>query len=259
VVPPGQQRQRQFTLRNSGAATIAWQLDERASGTPQDVPWLLTSPSSGTLAGGGSQTVTVGVDTTGQAPGIYDATLVVKSNSGRQPEVPIAVRLIVPAYQAAVDAGATAARTDALGDTWGPDQAYAAGSFGYLDDGKSKVVTTDQAIDGTDEDALYQTAREKAFEYRFDGLPDGTYEVDLRFAEPRKQKPNQHLFDVIVENQLVLPALDVALEVGIFHADDHVFFVRVTDGQLNVRLVERRSYGQPFISALRVTERPDAT
>jgi hypothetical protein len=51
----------------------------------------------------------------------------------------------------------------------------------------------------------------------------------------------------------------VALEVGIFHADDHVFFVRVTDGQLNVRLVERRSYGQPFISALRVTERPDAT
>ena len=259
VVPPGQQRQRQFTLRNTGVATLHWSVEERSGGTPQDVPWLAASPGSGTLAADGSQTVTVAVDTTGQAPGIHDATLVVQSNSGRRPEVPVAVRLIVPAYQAAVDAGASSARTDALGDTWGPDRAFSTGSFGYIDSGNSKVLTTNQAIDGTDEDALYQTARENAFEYRFDGLPAGTYEVDLRFAEPAKQKPNKRLFDVIVENQVVLPAHDVALEVGSFHADDHVFFVRVTDGQLNVRLVLRRSFGQPFISALRVTERPDAT
>jgi subtilisin family serine protease len=259
VVPRDQQRQRQFTLRNTGVATLRWSVEERSGGTPQDVPWLAASPGSGTLAADGSQTVTVEVDTTGQAPGIYNATLVVRSNSGRRPEVPVAVRLIVPAYQAAVDAGATSAHTDALGDTWGPDQAFSIGSFGYLDSGRSKVVTTDHAIDGTNEDTLYQTARENAFEYRFDNLPAGTYEVDLRFAEPGKQKPNRRLFDVIVENQMVLPALDVALEVGSFHADDHVFLVRVTDGQLNVRLVLRRSFGQPFISALRVTERPDAT
>ena len=121
------------------------------------------------------------------------------------------------------------------------------------------MVKTSRAIDGTDDDAIYQTARQNAFEYRFDGLPAGIYEVDMRFAEPRQQSPNKRLFDVIVEGQLVLPALDVALEVGSFHADDHVAFVRVTDGQLNLRLVARKGFGQPIVNAVRVTERPDRT
>ena len=64
---------------------------------------------------------------------------------------------------------------------------------------------------------------------------------------------------MIVEGQLVLPALDVALEVGSFHADDHVAFVRVTDGQLNLRLVARKGFGQPIVNAVRVSERPDRT
>jgi hypothetical protein len=69
---------------------------------------------------------------------------------------------------------------DTLGDTWQADRADATGSFGYLDNGRSKVVKTSHAIDGTDDDAIYQTARQNAFEYRFDGLPAGIYEVDMR-------------------------------------------------------------------------------
>jgi Malectin domain/Carboxypeptidase regulatory-like domain/Viral BACON domain len=259
VVPAGQQRLRQLTLRDTGAAAIDWRLEERAGGGAAEVPWLSASPASGTLAPAGAQSIGVLVDATGLAPGVYDASLVVISNSGRRPQVPVTVRLIVPAYQSAVDAGGTGSRVDTLGDTWQADQAYATGSFGYLDNGGSKVVKTSRAIDGTDDDAIYQTARQNAFEYRFDGLPAGIYEVDMRFAEPRQQSPNKRLFDVIVEGQLVLPALDVALEVGSFHADDHVAFVRVTDGQLNLRLVARKGFGQPIVNAMRVTERPDRT
>jgi hypothetical protein len=45
--------------------------------------------------------------------------------------------------------------------------------------------------------------------------------------------------DVILENSLVLPAHDIALEVGSFAADDHSFFIRVDDGSLGVRLIRR--------------------
>ena len=94
-------------------------------------------------------------------------------------------------------------------------------------------------------------------EYRFDGLPNGMYQVDLRFAELQNQKAGQRLFDVIAEGNLILPALDVVGEVGTYTADSHNFFVPVTDGSLDVRFVTRRGFGEPEISALRATDRPD--
>jgi hypothetical protein len=47
---------------------------------------------------------------------------------------------------------------------------------------------------------------------RFDGLAPGIYQVELRFAELQRTRPNTHLFDVILENSLALPAHDIALE-----------------------------------------------
>ena len=61
---------------------------------------------------------------------------------------------------------------------------------------------------------------------------------------------------MILENNLVLPAHDIALEVGGFAADLS-FFIRVDDGSLDVRLIRRAGFGQPTINAVRVTSRPD--
>ena len=44
---------------------------------------------------------------------------------------------------------------------------------------------------------------------------------------------------------------------GALAADDHVFYVVVTDGQLNIRFVARTGFGQPIINALQVMHRPD--
>jgi subtilisin family serine protease len=220
----------------------------------QDVPWLSESPTSGTLAPGRSQSVTVTVDATGLAPGIYRAGLHVLSNSGRQPHITVPVTLTVPAYFQAVNAG-DGDYTDLSGDLWSADRQYPAGGFGYLNT-SSRTARTSKPISGTDDDPLYQTQRVDPTEYRFDGLPAGSYQVTLDFAEVMTRQPGTRLFDVIAENTLELPALDVAGEVGSFAADQHTFRVTVTDGQLNIRFVGRRGYAPPIVNAIRVVHQP---
>jgi hypothetical protein len=142
----------------------------------------------------------VTVNTTGLAPGVYHATLFIQTNSGRVPTLRVAVKLTVPAYYQAVNAGDNA-YTDHDGDSWSADRLYSAGSWGYTSS-SSHVASTRRGISGTEDDPLYQSQRQDPLEYRFDGLPAGTYEVDLRFAEVSNRQPNTRLFDVIVENSL---------------------------------------------------------
>lgn len=114
-----------------------------------------------------------------------------------------------------------------------------------------------EAIAVTDEEPLYQTLRQDPGDYRFDGLPPGMYAVELRFAETQGKRPGQRLFDVIAETTALLTAVDIAYEVGGYAAWDHTAYLRVTDGQLNLRFVPRRGFGQPIVNAIRVTHRPD--
>jgi Malectin domain len=83
------------------------------------------------------------------------------------------------------------------------------------------------------------------------------YEIQLKFAEVATRKPNTRFFDVVGEGQTLLARHDIPAEVGSFAADDHTFFVSVTDGQLNLRFVTRRGSAQPIVNAIRVTNRPD--
>jgi subtilisin family serine protease len=221
--------------------------------TYSDVPWLSESPAAGTLAVGAEQQVAVTVDTTGLAPGVYGATILVNSDSPRRPVIAVPVKLVVPRYQTSIDAGATAGRVDGSGDTWRADIPYAAGGAGYL--GTSTVVTSPQPVTRTTDPWLYETAREGAYEYRFDGVPNGTYQVDLDFAEIGGAEPNARVFDVTLERTLEIPGFDIVNENPPFAAKRESFTIQVTDGQLNVRLLART--GLPLVNGVRVTERPD--
>ena len=226
------------------------------SGVPAftNVPWLSEDPESGTLAPGGTQTIDVTVDTAGMSPGVYNATLFVQSNSGRRPTLRVPVSLLVPAFRAGVNAGGAAYNDVAEGDPWVVDRAYTAGGYGYV--GRGGEFSSRRAIAGTDDDPLYQNLRRGMSEYRFD-VPNGVYQVELRFAELSNRRPGQHLYDVLIEGNVVLYAHDVAAEVGTYTADDHSYFVPVTDGSVNVRFVGRRGFGEPEVGAVRVTHRPD--
>ncbi len=226
------------------------------SGVPAftDVPWLSENPITGTIAPGGHTDVVVTVDTHGLAVGVYQATLTFRTNSGRQPNLSVPVRLIVPDYQTAVNCGG-AAYTSTSGDPWSADQAYSSGSWGYI--GQSNVDSDKKNIGGTSDPTLYQDDRRGSIEYRFDGLPNGVYQIELKFAELQNQKRGQRVFDVIAETTLLLPSLDIVGEVGKYYADDKTFFLPVTDGQLNLRFVLHQGSKEPIINAIRVTHRPD--
>ncbi|WP_327175115.1 S8 family serine peptidase [Streptomyces sp. NBC_01335] len=252
IVPVGQTRQRTLTLANSGSA--ADYTVEEAGGAR----WFAAAPAAGRLAKGAQQQAVLTFDTTGLAPGtVLKGTVVIASDSGRTPETKVPVTLIVPAYQAALDAGAGKAFTDHDGDTWGPDQKYAAGSYGFV--GSSAKVSTTNAIEDTADQKLLRTAREGALEYRFDNVPDGVYRIDLDFAELGTTGAGGRVVDVLAEGALQVPDLDIVQETGgSYRALTKTLTVTVTDGQLNLRLV--RVAGAPtLVNAVRITQRPDLT
>jgi subtilisin family serine protease len=227
------------------------------SGVPSfsDVPWLSETPSAGQVAAGGSTNVTVTIDTTGMTPGLYLATLFVLTNSGREPTLRIPVSLVVSGYIQGVNSSSKN-YVDSTGETWVKTQKHVAGSWGYIQKGTTR--STNKNIAGTPDPTLYKTQHEDPYAYRFDNVPNGIYEIDLRSAELQGNRPGQRLFDVIIENSLVLPAHDIFYEVdGAFIADDHRFFIEVTDGRMDVRFIARAGSKKPVINALRITHRPD--
>ncbi|NYI07258.1 subtilisin family serine protease [Allostreptomyces psammosilenae] len=256
VVPEGQQRTRALAVDNGGAATPV-ALSEAVAGEVAEVPWLDARLGTTELSTGAGTTLTVSVDPAGAAPGsVLTAEVLVLSDSGRAPAVSVPVTVVVPRYRVALDSGAgpSTSGVDGAGDTWTGDRAYTAGSYGYQ--GTSSVRSTSAAIAGTDDPWLYSTAREGMYEYRFDGVPNGTYTVELGFAEPdRNKRPDTRVFDVLIEGTEVLPSLDIALEAGSRTAVQRSYTVEVTDGTLNVRFVS--STGKPLVNAVRVTDRPD--
>ncbi|MFE3938069.1 malectin [Streptomyces goshikiensis] len=211
----------------------------------------------GNLPTGGKAAVALAVDTTGLAAGaVLTADLKITSASGRAPVLTVPVKVVVPRYQVALDAGSDYTATDALGDSWSPDRKYKAGSYGYQ--GNSSVQSTGRTIAGTDDQRLFRNAREGMYEYRFDNVPNGTYTVELGFAELSNTKPNKRVFDVMAEGTQVLPSLDIALEAGSsYKALTRTYTVTVTDGVLNIRFVTHSGFGKPLLNTLRVTDRPD--
>ncbi|MFI8453653.1 S8 family serine peptidase [Streptomyces erythrochromogenes] len=248
VLPADQQRTRTLDLTNPGLGT--------AFTVTEDAAWLTATPAAGDLPTGGKVAVTLSVDTTGLAAGtVLTADLKIASASGRTPVLSVPVKVVVPRYQVALDAGSGYGTTDALGDAWSPDRKYSAGSYGYQ--GNGTVQSTGRTIAGTDEQRLFRNAREGMYEYRFDNVPNGTYTVELGFAELSSTKPNKRVFDVLAEGTQVLPSLDIALEAGTYKALTRTYTVTVTDGVLNVRFVTHSGFGKPLLNTLRVTDRPD--
>jgi subtilisin-like proprotein convertase family protein len=66
--------------------------------SPQDVPWISVTPTSGTTAAAGTSTVTVNYDPTGLAPATYSALLCIDSNDPVNPtvELPVSMTVAIP-------------------------------------------------------------------------------------------------------------------------------------------------------------------
>ncbi|HPD18407.1 MAG TPA: glycosyl hydrolase family 8, partial [Candidatus Goldiibacteriota bacterium] len=133
------------------------------------------------------------------------------------------------------------------GITWSADKAYTTGSWGY--EGGSVADRGTIAIANTTDDTLYQTERYGNPTYRFD-VPDGTYEVTLKFAETYWTSAGARVFDVLIEGTTVLDNLDIYSQVGANYAYDRTFVVTVTDGQLTITMTSTADTGE--INAIQI-------
>jgi hypothetical protein len=128
--------------------------------------------------------------------------------------------------------------TDSDGNLWHADQPYSVGSWGYVDGYTVNRWDTDSGLDivGTTKDYLYVTERFWVSAYQFD-LPDGNYDVVLHFAETFSDitGPEQRIFDVFVEEQIVLDNFDPYAEAGFAHAvTKTITNIAVADGRLDI-------------------------
>ena len=154
--------------------------------------------------------------------------------------------------------------TDTSGNLWTSD----VGSMPF-NVGKEFSVDASVEIAGTDDDTLYQSERYDSLQppemtYSFP-VANGNYRVRLYFAEIFFSVMDRRIFDVEIEDNLVLDDYDIVASVGSFTAEIKEFVVEVTDGSLDIDFLHvpnpanpPASFDNPKISAIMIeTAEPD--
>jgi subtilisin family serine protease len=136
-----------------------------------------------------------------------------------------------------------ASMADSLAQTWSADQSFIAGY----------TWSVSNPIAGTTSAALYQTCRYgTSFSYQV-AVPNGTYTVNLKFAEVSQTAAGQRLFNVAINGTQVLTDFDIFAQAGgAFVALDKPFSVNVTNGQINLQFT-MGSANLPMINAIEIT------
>ena len=150
------------------------------------------------------------------------------------------VTLLSPFALIFVHAGG-AAYADALGNTWNADQDFTGG----------QTYSTTSAIANTADPTLYQSERYGPFSYQFK-VPNGSYNVLLKFAEIYWTQTGQRIFSVAINGTQVLTNFDIVAAAGApFTAVDKTFPVTVTNGLVTIQFIPG-SVDLPKVSAIEV-------
>ena len=157
------------------------------------------------------------------------------------------------------------AYTDSFGQTWAADDTTYSRSwaerFKELSPYQASQRTTNDPIRGTRDWALFQSFRFGRHElsYRFP-VPDGTYQVELYFTEPwhgtggsaQTDCEGLRLFDVAINDSVVLNDLDIWAESGHDAVCKRVVIVTVRGGELRITFPEVKA-GQAIISGIAIS------
>ncbi|MBK9092956.1 MAG: hypothetical protein IPM84_09285 [Anaerolineae bacterium] len=154
-----------------------------------------------------------------------------------------------------VNAGSTTAFTDGQGLVWAVDKAFAVNSWGYTG---GTAMSSTRSVDNTTDDVLYQKYRESAGEYKFT-VPNGNYEVTLRFAEFSVTSSTSRVIRLTLEGVIVESALSIYGTVGRYVALDRVYQATVSDGILNIMFIQNGGTYAPVVSAVGVRQVPPPT
>jgi beta-galactosidase len=138
---------------------------------------------------------------------------------------------------------------------WYPDSSYIPGYFGhvgghYFSRTSRKILSSDQNINGTSLDPVYQTQLIGLDGYRFD-VRDGQYEVSLLFADLDPKTAN--VFDVSLNGDKVLRNFDVKSRFGSFNAVRIRYIVNATHNS-GIRIDFTPVKGSTFVNGIVVRQ-----
>lgn len=153
----------------------------------------------------------------------------------------------VPFAELAVNVGSGAEYHDAGGVIWEADQPYTRGGWGHVGGNADR---SNRNILGSPDDPLYQTFLHDIKEYRFD-VPDGSYEVELRFVEHLHQKPGARVFSVLLNGKTVIENLDLFKSHGGMRAATQTVRTDAARGQ-GMTVQFKPGAGEPVLSAIRI-------
>ncbi len=208
--------------------------------TTTAVTWAMT-PQVGTLTPNGQTanytapasigaTSTVNVTATSTADTSKAATAVVTLSPPAGSFSPIRVHAGGASY------------TDSQGNLWTADTGFVGGN----------TASTTHAISNTTDPKLYQSERYGGFSYVFT-VPNGNYNVVLKFAEIYWSSAGQRIFNVAINGTTVLSNFDIVAQAGAaFTALDKTFPVTVTNGSIAIQFTNG-SADLPKVSAIGIS------
>jgi hypothetical protein len=148
---------------------------------------------------------------------------------------------LVPPFSGVLVHSGGAAYTDTLGQVWSADTGFVGGN----------TASTTSNILNTSDPKLYQTERWNSFSYKFT-VPNGSYNVVLKFAEIYWTKVGQRIFNVSINGTQVLTNFDIVAAAGApLTAIDKTFPVTVTNNQVTIQFIPG-SVDWPKVSAIEI-------
>jgi PKD repeat protein len=162
--------------------------------------------------------------------GNYSVTLTASNAGGNNTIVRTGYITVSPTYTQRVVAGRSTSYTDTTGKVWSVDRTYSAGIWGNTG---GSTYSNSNTISGTPDPDLYRSERYGNFQYQFT-VPNGNYQVTLKFAEIYWSAVGQRVFNVNIEGTRVMSNVDLNSLVGANTAYDRTFAVTVSDGILNI-------------------------
>jgi hypothetical protein len=122
-------------------------------------------------------------------------------------------------------------------------------------EGGNVAAFPNSPIADTEDDTLYQSVIWDVRAYRFE-VPNGAYNVTLKFCEPHYGDPGKRVFSVKLQDKNVIDSLDIFAKVGKNRALDYTFEgINVDRGLLNIEFIHEVEF--PCIAAV-VIEGPAA-
>jgi len=229
---------RSFVVKNPGTAELNWSANDQANPS-----WLREiSPAQGVLAAADTQLVTVTVDRAGLADSSYQGNITVESNADSQN---ISLLLDKRNQPLRINCGGND-YLDADSSRWLSDFAFEGG----------RVISSTDSIANTDDDQLFQTALVGMTGYEFPLQQNGLYKITLYFAELQPLSVGERVFDVQIEDSVVLKNFDITAEAGNHSAVTRVAYIDVNDQQLDITFIP--GSGEACVSGIEIFHSPVA-